>query len=516
MAINKVCYYTLLGCLTSSAASLATPTTTESDPDGTLVQCINNEKILHPLFSPSFVKELHFFIKRSYRITKRGEDAYDYLCEEQLQNDRINTFTDTSLTDTWHCYRPFSGIHGAKLSGLIGLLPNTHASEIDMPGFVAVRQATSSTPPTIVVVFRGSQAEDFQPLNGALGPSWLTNFDAAKKECPNTLQLHALFHQGYLNKYLSARQSVFAALHECINSVPEYQQSDIRFIITGHSQGAAVCLPAALDIVHKIGPDLFGDDFNNLETPRFFVYTLSGPNCVGDAETKQLIYDVIGRDNIIRHFSTFDLVPYLCLGKQFNGWACKHFLKALMGMETGYLPVGHIAIDDCADLTHKWLEINHRSYTLQHDEQRIIQHCLNGYKDSIHAYLHKDCVNIHYKIKALRCYHQAAVLLGGVNQFIALHHFGSCYAFEMDPKPTNESTHDTTYMSFDPRLPECDLAVCLSRGELHRQLYLGLQSPDRIDQVYKQSADPDLTDIEVDYDSDAEDEEDYSLSKSIS
>ena len=86
----------------------------------------------------------------------------------------------------------------------------------------------------------------------------------------------------------------------------------------------------------------------------------------------------------------------------------------------------------------------------------------------------------------------------------------------MDPKPTNESTHDTTYMSFDPRLPECDLAVCLSRGELHRQLYLGLQSPDRIDQVYKQSADPDLTDIEVDYDSDAEDEEDYSLSKSIS
>ncbi|MDR0646865.1 MAG: hypothetical protein LBF43_00310 [Puniceicoccales bacterium] len=468
----------LLGLIASQAVVFA------ADSNGSLVQMIGRDKQVHPLFTPEFVQELHFFIKRSYRITHRGEHAYDYTTPHKLNSSRLNKFTHLSgSTSDWFCHRPFVGTHGTnRLRGLVGLFPNAHHVEVDYPGFIAVRQATDTTPPVIVIVFRGSQSRHFQTLGGILGPSWLTNFSASKMDFPILLGLRASFHQGFLEKYLAARQSIFGDLNECIRLIPHDQRQDIRFVITGHSQGAGICYPAALDIVHAFGPQIFGDYFSNLETPRFFVYALSGPNSVGTGSTKRLFNDIVGRDNVIRHSSILDIVTYLCLGKHYDRWLYNKILGATLGVQAGYTPVGHLAIDDLANLLRKGFTLNGQENNLR-DLATIARFCFSGYHKAMLTYHHGTFLSFCYKGLSTYCFLRGGHAMKGMQHFIAINHYGSYSGSHVDPTETNaretaaENINDADRhsYSFDPRLPECCLNVCLERGEAHRALSLGIR-----------------------------------------
>ena len=312
MRISKT-YLSIVGASLIQGAVFSAP-----NIEGTLVQKNENgDLVINPIFQPEIIYQLHYLIKRSYRITDRQGNSYNYSYPDKLTHRRSNSFIGVNKYK-WLIHEPFTGIHGVeRLPGVAGAAASSAcAVELDYPGFVAYLPRENERPPLIAVVFRGSQSKSFQRLGGILGPSWLTNFSATKGTFPAGINgskglAGACFHEGYLRKYLSARINILAHIKSVFREIPKEDRLNTRIIFTGHSQGAGIALPAALDITHVLGKKLFGDNFKNKRTPRFFVYALSGPNSTGDSATKSLMNKVIGRDNIIRHNSLFDIVSSL-------------------------------------------------------------------------------------------------------------------------------------------------------------------------------------------------------------
>lgn len=452
--------------------------------DGPLVQENEGNLQINDLFNETLVNDLHYLIKRSYRLTHRDTDAYDYTVPHKLITDRYSNFEyRNSERHKWFMLKPFSGIHGSNgLAGGIGIFPNTNGVEGDYPGFVALLQR-KNIPPIIAIVFRGSQSSSFEPLNGILGPSWLTNFSARKMECPPSINLDkALFHKGFLEKYLSTRLNIISNIINLWKKIPKNQREQTRFIITGHSQGAALTIPAALDLTKNFLPKLFKREFSNIETPRLFVYALSGPNVVGNQETKDMINKIVGRDNIIRHSSVFDIVTYICLGKHYDYWLYNFLLKTIAGVEAGYLPVGRLAIDDTLHLISKGLYYNNELELLDYTDE-IVSHCKKFYNDAVLAYRNEHTfLKMFYK--GIAAWHLSHGLseIGGIKNFICINHYGSTTANDIFLKKDKEASSIST--SFDPRLPECNLESCLRRGDMHRNVTLKLVDYESPDQVF--------------------------------
>ena len=448
------------------------------DMEGPLVQYKHGQIVVHPIFTPEFTQQLHYLIKRSYNITKREEGRFNYYYREELENNRINSFTfKDNTTNTVHILKPFRGIQGNdEVHGLVPWLLGQHTVEGDYPGFVCLQEPTDSTPPIITVVFRGTQSEKFQPMNGVLGPSWLTNFAAAKMEFPlcgehsRTLQeRHLKFHQGYLEKYLNSRNEILEDIGSLWNKIPEDKQAETRFIITGHSQGAGIAIPAGLDITWELGERYFGPQFNNVETPRFFIYALSGPDPTGVRSTAEFIKQVVGHDNILRHGSIFDIVTYACPGENFDAIFYKALFYTLFGVETGYLPVGHLAFDDPQELWTKYFLLNGNTEQLQ-SIPTINQFLKSAYRHAAFRHAHQNFYSGLHKIPEFYNIHKAISQTGGLSAFVCLNHYGSVTAnAECAPtKGRRRISHDESIgASFDPRLPDIYLSKCLWRGECY-------------------------------------------------
>lgn len=386
---------------------------------------------------------------------------------------------DETYCSKWFLHEPFVGIHGAKnLSGLMGVLAGGCCEvELDYPGFVAYLPREEERPPLIAVVFRGSQANSFQPMGGLLGPSWLTNFCAQKAEFPGGIKdseaLEGLvFHQGYLYKYLSARIQILGHIESVFDKIPEADRENTRIIFTGHSQGGGIALPAALDVTYVLGKKYFGEGFDNKETPRFFVYTLSGPNSVGDVKTEEFMNNIIGHDNIVRHNSLFDIVTYACPGEECDTGLFKTIFGGI-GVGTGYRPVGHLAIDDIERILKRGFKYNNKS--LSDEKLRKILGCLSlGYEKAIEKeHVHdKFLGNIHsfyLTMLGFKSFLEGAKESDGLYFFAVINHYGSSTAnIACLPKSATTvkiPTKTDCEASFDPRLPETDLNPCLWRGQ---------------------------------------------------
>lgn len=531
MLVSKK-YLNIIGASLMHGLLLANPIAS-----GPLVQRDDNDQIcINPIMTADLVDDLHQLMKRSYRITNRGDNEYDYLHPDKLMRRRSNRMSHTSLsresfTNTWLIHKPFVGMHGAiNMGGFAGkFIPAS--METDYQGFVAYLAPERGRPPVVAIVYRGSQSKSFQKFNGILGPSWLTNFSAQKMEIPNQISIlgypaiddidGASFHKGFLTKYLSGRYGVLADIEDIWGTIPENLRSETRFIITGHSQGAGIAIPAALDIVNILGKHFFGENFSNLETPRFFVYALSGPNPVGNRHTKELMYNIVGRDNIIRHNSIFDIVTYACLGERYNQWLCNFIFGTIAGVETGYHPVGHLAIDDVKQLFEKGLEYN-KKYNILANMDKIWKTWGKFYSKAIKRHQSDSCVECFYRAIE-KCFLgvKGVEQMDGLYHFICINHYGSttanidCLPLEttkkrrlsevrsekIDPMALHGSRENMRDMSggnnpvdeghgasFDPRLPECVLTSCLIRGENHRNLIKSLIAFEDPLQVF----DPDL------------------------
>ncbi len=546
---NSKKYLSIVSASLMHGLLLASP-----DINGPLVQRDESGQIcINPLMSSDLVDDLHQLIKRSYRITNRGDNEHDFLHPNRLIKNRSNRMSHSSLssdglrretfTNTWFLHKPFIGMHGAtSLGGIAGLLiPGS--MESDFQGFVAYLAPERGRPPVVAIIYRGSQSKSFQKLNGILGPSWLTNFSAQKMKFPTSSgelegypQIenieNTVFHKGFLAKYLSGRYSVLADIENVWSTIPENLRSKTRFIITGHSQGAGIAIPAALDIVNTLGKRFFGETFNNIETPRFFVYALSGPNPVGDVYTKNIMHAIIGRDNIIRHNSIFDIVTYACLGERYNKWIYNTIFGAVAGVETGYHPVGHLAIDDVKQLFAKGLKYNKREDMLANVD-KLWSTWAKFYSEAIRKRQTDSYLECFYRAIKVCCIGAKGIKeMDGIYFFVCVNHYGSITAnvecLPIENAKKKRLIRSMTYVnhgeetqqaiqpyavvidnedhgaSFDPRLPEYDLTACLIRGENHRNLIKKLCLLESVEQVFDPALVEDAAVILAGYESDEE------------
>jgi hypothetical protein len=276
--------------------------------------------------NPEFVKivpDLHFLIKRSYRSTKR-DDSKKYVEQHMLEQDEPEIVASTG--HSWHCLKNFQGQQGEFVAPHIGwkilrgiispFVPGDSSVEVDYPGFVAYKTDFYANDDIIwlVVVLRGSQGEDFQPLNGMLGSSWITNYSAGAADIPTDfLPFKGKMHSGYLNKMMACRISMNNSINEALSQIGEDNFHRVRFIITGHSQGGGLA-QVALAMIIKNFSYIYGDsEFDNNKTPRFFGYFMSSPCILCGKKTTAAYKETIGEDNMIRHESNGDIVPMLCL-----------------------------------------------------------------------------------------------------------------------------------------------------------------------------------------------------------
>ena len=335
-----------------------------------LVQRDNQGNIHAAEWFKSIQPDMLHLIKRSYTITKR--DADDHFLHENAMLCGQRLFSVHETNHNWVCHRNFTGIHGnieptsfwrSCIRGCLCCcsLGQTHA-EIDFPGFVAYKSPSMDCPHHVIaVVFRGSQGEDFQAGSGILGASWATNYDVVPTEVnPEQYGYVGQVHGGYLAKIDScnyAREAFFGMLDEgdirnplvyrdaltfinpmnqsiqkTIDNIPAEERENIRFIVTGHSQGGGLAQIALPYIIMHFGEQIPGFE-NNLSTPRFFGYFLSGPRVVADQVTKENYTRFVGEDNMISHFAFRDVVTMAAL--------------------RGFLTLGHLACDNAYDVVYR-------------------------------------------------------------------------------------------------------------------------------------------------------------------
>jgi hypothetical protein len=347
--------------------SYVTPLSQFAAPNNTSL-VLRDEDGFHvaPLFAAIQPDLLHL-IKRSYMLTKREGNG-------NFRNEHRMLFGDSefSIPETghrWICDRNFTGIHG-NLSGSsrIGRVLNVafeavtlgkFSPEIDFPGYVAILKIGPYH--VIAIVLRGSQGEDFQPGSGLLSASWATNYDAGPLEVnPELYGFYGRIHGGYLTKINSCNlpreefeqmvaegeisnplrsradldfvYPLFESVHHAIEQIPEDERGNIRFVVTGHSQGGGLAQIALPLIINQFGGAIPGFD-NNIETPRFFGYFLSAPRVAADQETVDRYNALVGHDNMINHFAFRDVVTMACLH--------------------GYRILGHLACDSAWDVLYR-------------------------------------------------------------------------------------------------------------------------------------------------------------------
>ncbi|MDR2377195.1 MAG: hypothetical protein LBD54_00335 [Puniceicoccales bacterium] len=307
-------------------------------------------------FMPDF---LHL-VKRSYNATKRSDRSTYRLPAEMMQAQ-----VDIGK-HVWHCRQNFAGTQGAiraegcRQSCLRCLLNccscccgegEVTAAEIDFPGFVAYTQHRDLH--VIVLVLRGSQGELFQSAHGIFGPTWMDNFFAARQRVSaDRMGFNGFVHAGYAQKIQNFFWNLQSDLRDLIRRIPREERDRIRFVCTGHSQGAGLATLLTPQLIHTYGQRLFGQDFDNQRTPRFFCLALSSPMVLAGRESQEAFERYVGRSNVLRLFVHRDLVTLAAF--------------------RGYVPVGTPAIVSISDAIHRAIQadVSHHYRTLFYKKLR--------------------------------------------------------------------------------------------------------------------------------------------------
>ncbi|MDR0647135.1 MAG: hypothetical protein LBF43_01715 [Puniceicoccales bacterium] len=292
---------------------------------------------------------------------------------------------------------PFVGVHGAG-----------NNRELDYPGHLAYR--IYETPDggqhvDLYITFRGSQGEIFQPLGGIAGPSWFTNFDAAKITVPgtefgisdkyfkpNTIRQISL-HQGYAQKFAFLQGSLAQRLNDLFRkelNLPSYntlagdfldkdknlagialkshvdraRKCTVQVYCTGHSQGGGVAQVAVAFLTTYIGEYLYGPNFDNKEFNLVYGIFMSPARAWGDKPTRAVYENVVGVNNMVGYSTVMDIVTCMPLGHNIEEDPAK-----AMALSIGKRIIGGIATffgTPYADLVKLICSSEHSYETLTH------------------------------------------------------------------------------------------------------------------------------------------------------
>ncbi len=207
----------------------------------------------------------------------------------------------------------------------------------DDRGFVAFHRATN----TIAVTYHGSRD----------GSDWEANFDARQVHAGTTgltLPGDIKVHRGFANIVESCKDEVARLVSAFHASIEESKQKKTQIFVTGHSLGAALATLSTAELVYNLGPQLFGEDFNNVESNNFKGFYLSAPKAFGQAGS-EMAAEIVGYDNMMRQNVHGDPVPVAALKK------VEARLKSILEWVQGDRKRGETGVARIP-LVGKWLE----------------------------------------------------------------------------------------------------------------------------------------------------------------
>lgn len=248
----------------------------------------------------------------------------------------------------------------------------------DTPGFVAYNKTTNQ----MTIVFRGSQSLDM----GWQSPDWQVNFDAELIETP-----HGYIHKGFYNRTNANMDGAMQQVEAFFADMTDEQRKNVRFIVTGHSQGAAEATLASAILVDELkSTKYFGPQFDNNKTNTIITYLLEAPR-VGDEQARDWIHSLVGKANIIRQnvigLILADPVPSASPGKTMAKILAfiigKDFAKKYAG-ESGTASVGYLAGDlsidaITRDFSNKTIQLAER--TIERTAASLATSLMNALKD---------------------------------------------------------------------------------------------------------------------------------------
>lgn len=222
--------------------------------------------------------------------------------------------------------KTFSGKNGIKLS------------HDDTPGFIAYNAKLNM----ITVVYHGSSNSE----------DWENNLDAKKTLAKDLgLMMPGKVHRGIALKYQSSREDMENTLDFFINSLSPEKKSDVKIVVTGHSQGGSLASLAIADLAANYGRRTFGEHFNNITSNTFFGYFLAPARVYGDDTSFNWLNSHVGQNNMIRHNVKHDPVLNIVLGRTGESFFKKIPFVGdyLADKYAGYKSVGFLALDNTSD-----------------------------------------------------------------------------------------------------------------------------------------------------------------------
>ncbi len=229
----------------------------------------------------------------------------------------------------WTAHKFFWGLEGKK------------TQFVDISGVVSYNEEKS----LLAVTYHGTATINDGHLEG-----WATNFDAEPIYAGG--HFPGLIHQGFSKKYNSTAQDLINIIRLFKRQMTEEQKKKLSIIFTGHSQGGATANLALYDTCANYGEELFGQGFNNIETPRMFGYFLSEPR-VGNEDYANAVHQIVGEQNIVRQNVQGDPVP-VALGNRFFGKALGWLFPKLKRISI-YKDTGTLLLDSGAKI---WKRMN--------------------------------------------------------------------------------------------------------------------------------------------------------------
>ena len=273
-------------------------------------------------------EEMDYQDRGSY-IKKEISKLEAYIMDQVSAEQKL---ADVLYKDGWEL-KAFEGKSGYKRA-----LGNPGDNWVnDDRGFVAFHRKTN----TISVIYHGSRD----------GSDWEANFDARQVRASTTglnLPGDVKVHRGFANLVESCKDNVAELVRQFHASIEESKKAKVQIYVSGHSLGAALASVSILDLVHNLGPQLFGPDFNNATSNNVKGFFLSTPRAFGK-EGATTANETVGEDNMVRQNVHGDPVPVAGLKKVEA--KLRSFLEWVQGdRERGSTGVSRIP------LIGKWLE----------------------------------------------------------------------------------------------------------------------------------------------------------------
>jgi hypothetical protein len=162
----------------------------------------------------------------------------------------------------------------------------------DHPGLVTYEAKLNF----IAIVFRGSckMGDWFANCNKSI-----CGMDAKK----HGFKFDGDYHEGFLEKYKNCKSSLVKKIDFFREKLNESHKKSLRFVIFGHSQGAALAKLASMDLATDYLKTTYGEEFDNIKENRLYGWFLSPPSIYPWLNSEEKPYlkwnNILGKNNMI-------------------------------------------------------------------------------------------------------------------------------------------------------------------------------------------------------------------------